>query len=187
MAGVPVVFAAGDKALVDQLRGLLGPIEAVAVKEEIRDAVLSMSPKTAQDEIRRGVEEAVRNRAKFKPFTLPGPYTMIAGRSASVQVRINAQPCPSRDPTRGRSRGFLEPPPGPVRQRPQQRGVDDGEERRRRRNAERERDDGSSGKGRLLPEAAPGNRDLAHDEGVYSRLGKRFFVGLAPADASIGV
>ena len=77
MAGVPVVFAAGDKALVDQLRGLLGPIEAVAVKEEIRDAVLSMSPKTAQDEIRRGVEQAVRNRAKFKPFTMPGPYTMI--------------------------------------------------------------------------------------------------------------
>ncbi len=77
MAGVPVVFAAGDKALVDQLRGLLGPIEAVAVKEEIRDAVLSLSPKAAQDEIRRGVEQAVRNRAKFKPFTMPGPYTMI--------------------------------------------------------------------------------------------------------------
>jgi D-amino peptidase len=77
LAGVPVVFAAGDKALVDQLRGLLGPIEAVAVKEEIRDAVLSLSPKSAQDEIRRGVAQAVRNRATFKPFTLPGPYTMI--------------------------------------------------------------------------------------------------------------
>ena len=77
MAGVPVVFAAGDKALVDQLRELLGPIEAVAVKEEIADAVLGLAPKQAQDEIRRGVEQAVGNRARFKPFTMPGPYTMI--------------------------------------------------------------------------------------------------------------
>ena len=36
---VPVVFVAGDKALVDQARALLGPVEAVAVKEEIGDAV----------------------------------------------------------------------------------------------------------------------------------------------------
>jgi D-amino peptidase len=77
LAGVPVVFAAGDKALVDQLRGLLGSIEGVAVKEEIADAVLSLSPAAAQEAIRRGVEQAVRNRATFKPFTLPSPYTMI--------------------------------------------------------------------------------------------------------------
>lgn len=77
LSGVPVVFAAGDKALVDQLRALLGPIEAVAVKEEIHDAVLSLSPKAAQDAIRRGVEQAVRTRAKFKPFAMPGPYTMV--------------------------------------------------------------------------------------------------------------
>ena len=77
LVGVAVVFAAGDKALVDQLRGLLGPIEAVAVKEDVADAVLSLSPRQAQDEIRRGVERAVRDRAKFKPFTMPGPYTMI--------------------------------------------------------------------------------------------------------------
>jgi D-amino peptidase len=77
MVGVPVVFASGDKALVEQLRELLGPIEAVAVKEEIADAVLSLSPAQAQDQIRRGVEQAVRNRAKLKPFTLSGPYTMI--------------------------------------------------------------------------------------------------------------
>src|SRR5919108_3692677 len=32
---VPVVFVAGDRAVVEQIRGLLGPIGAVAVKEEI--------------------------------------------------------------------------------------------------------------------------------------------------------
>jgi D-amino peptidase len=86
LSGVPVVFAAGDKALVDQLRGLLGPIEAVAVKEEINDAVISLSPKQAQTNIRSGVEAAVRNRAKFKPFTMPGPYTMV------LKVRVERQP-----------------------------------------------------------------------------------------------
>jgi D-amino peptidase len=74
--GVPVVFVAGDRAVVDQLRGLLGPIGAVAVKQEIGDAVLGMSPKQAQEEIRRGVEQAVRERARARPYRLPAPYTM---------------------------------------------------------------------------------------------------------------
>jgi D-amino peptidase len=75
--GVPVVFAAGDRALVDQLRGLLGPIEGVAVKQEINDASLGLSPKQAQDEIRKGVEQAVRNRSRARPYKLAGPYTMV--------------------------------------------------------------------------------------------------------------
>jgi D-amino peptidase len=75
--GVPVVFVAGDRAVVDQLRGLLGPIEGVAVKEEIRDASLGLSPKQAQDVIRAGVEQAIRNRARAKPYRLSGPYTMV--------------------------------------------------------------------------------------------------------------
>jgi len=75
--GVPVVFAAGDRALVDQLRGLLGPIGAVAVKEEIGDASLGLSPKRAQDEIRAGVEQAIRDRARAHVYKLAPPYTMV--------------------------------------------------------------------------------------------------------------
>ena len=76
--GVPVVFAAGDRALVDQIRGLLGPIGAVAVKEEIGgDASLGVSPKTAEQQIRGGVEQAIRNRAKAKVYRLSPPYTMV--------------------------------------------------------------------------------------------------------------
>ena len=75
--GVPVVFAAGDYALVEQLRGLLGPIEGVATKREINDASLGLSPKQAQDQIRSGVEQAVRNRARAKPYKIAGPYTMV--------------------------------------------------------------------------------------------------------------
>ncbi len=75
--GVPVVFAAGDKALTEQIRGLLGTIQVVAVKEEILDAANSMSPKAAQEAIRAGVEKAVRNRLGAKAYKIPGPYTMV--------------------------------------------------------------------------------------------------------------
>src|SRR5262245_54185790 len=74
---VPVVFISGDQAVVGQVRELLGTIQGVAVKEEIGDASNGMSPKQAQDAIRSGVEQAVRNRAKAKPFRMPGPYTMV--------------------------------------------------------------------------------------------------------------
>ncbi len=75
--GVPVVFVAGDRAVVTQIRDLLGPIGAVAVKEEINDATLGLSPKRAIDEIRRGVALAVRNRGGAKRYALPGPYTVV--------------------------------------------------------------------------------------------------------------
>ncbi|PHX98091.1 MAG: hypothetical protein CK531_00140 [Gemmatimonadetes bacterium] len=75
--GVPVVFIAGDRAVVDQIRGLVGPIDGVAVKDEIGDASNGMSPKAAQDEIRRTVQRAVTNRATAKPWKLTGPYTMV--------------------------------------------------------------------------------------------------------------
>jgi D-amino peptidase len=75
--GVPVVFVAGDRAVVDQLRGLLGPIRAVAVKQEIADASLGMSPAAARDAIRAGVEDAVRARAQLKPWAMAGPFTMV--------------------------------------------------------------------------------------------------------------
>jgi D-amino peptidase len=76
--GIPVVFAAGDRALVEQLRGLLGPIGVVAVKEEIGGkASLGLSPKRAQEEIRRGVEQALRDRARRQPYRLTPPYALV--------------------------------------------------------------------------------------------------------------
>src|SRR5262245_20389604 len=75
--GVPVVFVAGDRAVVEQVRGLLGPIEGVAVKEEIGDASLGLSPKQAQEAIRAGVKQAIRNRAQAKVYRLREPYTMV--------------------------------------------------------------------------------------------------------------
>jgi D-aminopeptidase len=64
--------------LTEQLKSLLGPIETVAVKEEIGgDASRGLSPRDAQDQIHAGVARGVRRRADLKPFTLAGPYTMV--------------------------------------------------------------------------------------------------------------
>ena len=81
--GVPVVFASGDLALVDQLRALIGPVEAVAVKQEINNAALGLSPKEAQARILAGVEIAIRNRAQYKPYRMQPPYSM------SLKVRAD--------------------------------------------------------------------------------------------------
>jgi D-amino peptidase len=74
--GVPVVFVAGDRAVVEQMRGLIGAVDAVAVKEEIAEASLGLSPRQAQERILAGVEQAIRGRAGRRAYTLPGPYTM---------------------------------------------------------------------------------------------------------------
>lgn len=75
--GVPVVFVAGDQAVVTQIRTLLGKVDGVAVKEEIGEAINGMSPTAAQDAIRAGVERAVRARANYQAFKLAAPYAMV--------------------------------------------------------------------------------------------------------------
>jgi D-aminopeptidase len=63
--------------VVEQVRGLLGPIVGVAVKQEIGGASRGLSPKQAQEEIRKGVEQAIHDRARAQPFRISGPYTMV--------------------------------------------------------------------------------------------------------------
>lgn len=77
MYGVPVVFVAGDGAVVRQLRELLGTVDGVAVKEAISGAISGLSPGVAQAAIRVGVERAVRARATYRPFTMTAPYAMV--------------------------------------------------------------------------------------------------------------
>lgn len=80
MAGyynVPVIFVAGDKAVCDQARELLGNVETVAVKEGIGAAALNLHPEVAREQIRAGVEKALRNLDDYRPYRLSAPYTMV--------------------------------------------------------------------------------------------------------------
>lgn len=74
---VPVVFVAGDQAICNQLRELLGNVETVAVKEGIGNAAICLHPEVARDRIRQGVMRALQNLALYKPFKLKPPYTMV--------------------------------------------------------------------------------------------------------------
>jgi len=74
---VPVVFAAGDKTLCEQLTSLLGEVETVAVKEGIGAAAVSPHPEVARERIRAGVEKALRRLDDFAPYHLEAPYTLV--------------------------------------------------------------------------------------------------------------
>ena len=75
--GVPVVFVAGDKAVCDQAEELLRNVETVAVKEGIGAAALNLHPEVAREQIREGVERALRNLDDYEPYTLSAPYTLV--------------------------------------------------------------------------------------------------------------
>lgn len=74
---VPVVFVAGDKAICEQVKGLFGKVETVAVKKGIGAATLSLHPEVAREKIRAGVEKALRQLSNYKSYKLTPPYTLV--------------------------------------------------------------------------------------------------------------
>jgi D-amino peptidase len=75
--GVPVVFVAGDQAICDQVGTFLGNVATFATKEGIGGAAKSLHPEAANKGIRAGVAKAVRNRADYRPYRIPSPYTLV--------------------------------------------------------------------------------------------------------------
>ena len=73
---VPVVFASGDRAMVNQAKELLGQREYVIVKEAIGEAARNIHPKLAAKFIKEGVKKAIQQRARYEPFVLKTPYTI---------------------------------------------------------------------------------------------------------------
>ncbi|MDQ7778205.1 MAG: M55 family metallopeptidase [Planctomycetota bacterium] len=75
--GVPVTLVTGDRGAVVQARGLLGPIETVAVKEATtRYAARSIHPSEAHRLIRDAASRAVALSARIKPFRLKPPFRL---------------------------------------------------------------------------------------------------------------
>ncbi|UCF06375.1 MAG: M55 family metallopeptidase [bacterium] len=74
---VPVVFVAGEKALCDHVKRLLGNVETFAVKEGLGNAALSLHPEVSRERIREGVKNALLNLEKFKPYKITSPYTLV--------------------------------------------------------------------------------------------------------------
>ncbi|MCP4608945.1 MAG: M55 family metallopeptidase, partial [Planctomycetes bacterium] len=77
MYGVPVAFIAGDEAICIQAEELFGEVETCALKKGIGASTLSVHPEVACDMIRAGVEKALKNVDRYKPYKLAPPYTMV--------------------------------------------------------------------------------------------------------------
>ena len=84
--GVPVVFVAGDQAVVNQVQELFGEVGTFATKQGIGAASKGLHPEVAQEGIRAGVAEAVRNRGRSRPFTMTKPYTLVLKMKSEASV-----------------------------------------------------------------------------------------------------
>ena len=75
--GVPVLLITGDRVTVEGAKAQMPWITGVVVKESIGNyAANSISPQAAQEAIRKGAAEAVRNAGNAKPFVFEPPITM---------------------------------------------------------------------------------------------------------------
>ena len=74
---IPVVFVSGDKAICEQVKELFGEVETFAVKKGIGNAALNKHPRVAQTNIREGVQKALTDITKYRPYKLRPPYKLV--------------------------------------------------------------------------------------------------------------
>jgi D-amino peptidase len=87
--GVLLVFASGDQTFAEQIKRLLGPMEAVAVKQAIGfNAATMLPPQETQLRIREGVKRAIERRGEMKPYRLSRPITL----EVTFKQTVNAEP-----------------------------------------------------------------------------------------------
>jgi D-amino peptidase len=76
-AGVPVIFASGDDAAMQELRSRLGKIETVETKKTLGfHAAETLTPEAACEKISAGVKSAMSHRRDFRPYIVKAPITL---------------------------------------------------------------------------------------------------------------
>jgi len=87
--GVPTVFVSGDQAVGQEMKGLVGPIETVAVKQALGFyAATMLHPETAQRLIREGVKRGLQRRSEIKPFRLAAPVKLEITFKQTVNAEV---------------------------------------------------------------------------------------------------
>jgi D-amino peptidase len=75
--GVPIALITGDDIIIDEARGLIGPMEGAVVKRAISfHSAETMTPKAGQDLIRARARRAIERRAEFKPYVMKAPVEL---------------------------------------------------------------------------------------------------------------
>lgn len=75
--GVPVIFASGDDAAMEELRSRLGNIETVETKKSLGfHSAETLTPEASCEKIGAGVKMALNRLRDFKPYVLKVPITL---------------------------------------------------------------------------------------------------------------
>lgn len=75
--GVPVVFISGDESALLENRKALGDVAGVEVKRSLGfHSARTLTPEAARLLIQSGVRDAVKNRARYRPFRVSSPVTL---------------------------------------------------------------------------------------------------------------
>jgi D-amino peptidase len=75
--GVPVIFASGDNAAVEELRSRLGSIETAETKKSLSfHSAETLTPEASCGRIAAGVKAALARLRDFRPYTVKTPVTL---------------------------------------------------------------------------------------------------------------
>ncbi|PYT89897.1 MAG: aminopeptidase [Acidobacteria bacterium] len=75
--GVPVVFASGDDAALEELKSRLGNIETAETKKNLSfHSAETLTPEASCERIGAGVKAALARLHDFKPYTVKTPVTL---------------------------------------------------------------------------------------------------------------
>jgi|SRR5579872_294321 len=75
--GVPVIFASGDDAAVEEIKSRLGNLEIVETKKSLGfHSAETLTPAASYDKIFGGVKSALARLHDFKPYVIKTPVTL---------------------------------------------------------------------------------------------------------------
>ncbi len=74
---VPVIFASGDDAAVEELKSRLGKIETAETKKSLGfHSAETITPEASCEKIAAGVKAALKRLGEFKPYVIKTPVTL---------------------------------------------------------------------------------------------------------------
>jgi len=75
--GVPIVFASGDNAAIEELKSRLGNIETAETKKSLSfHSAETLTPEASCEKIAAGVKAALARLRDFKPYVVKSPVTV---------------------------------------------------------------------------------------------------------------
>jgi D-amino peptidase len=75
--GIPVIFASGDDAALEELKSRLGKIETVETKKSLSfHSAETITPEASCEKIAAGVKAALKRLVEFKPYVVKTPVVL---------------------------------------------------------------------------------------------------------------